>query len=660
MRQRKAYTTYPMDISLVNLRLEDIDTHLKRAREGQTNTERNTQKHLNNEVSCAATECVLSIRRVIMSCIRQICGTDELCLEEKGNKLSAYFATKFVVAMHPCYNQSDQMLTSLYNKLSDFDNVQLMQIEMLILSSTNWSPPCIFEMTNSCDDMLIVDDIYTCALNQLAQTNATVIEPPDLNVLPKVYDATKYTHSEGSQQHFFWHVKEVSSCTNPLTTYSFEQMLGRGSYGFVGKYVDKTEIKKDVAIKWVQCRSHGKHGVDHEIVKEVVVGNFIDSEYVTKTNCAYLAKLPSGVMYVGIVMDIATQNLAQYIHDNILWLSNPNNKDHRILIIKHILQGLHDMHSKGFSHSDLKPHQILITSTGRSGTASPVSSVQIADLGNVQITGTACRRPAPFNLPGHRIGTSCYVAPETMLSNNYGNKCDMWGAGLVFLELYCGLSYGRLFDDIPSSISNPITDWLLLFSVNVLNFQEWYKYWKSNYAVRQTKMSFVQRCIVERVNYYLEVDRFCALMTKDWFREIDKWHTELEATPVGQSHSAYYNMQNEALALIEDKLMPKLEMRSFNWEREKQLKLLLLQQRKPLPKPALVSDLLNNDPTNTLSLDTETRQQLKESPLPQLSSEFELISRLLVIDPDNRPSAQEALDILTPKDEPPAATSMQP
>lgn len=655
-----------MDISLVNLRLEDIAAPKKRAHEDGTNIP-NPRPRLTSKVSCATKECVLSIRNVIMSCVRQICGTDELFWQEKVNRLSAYFATKFVVAMHPCYNQSDQMLTSLYEKLSDFDNIQLMQIEMLILSSTNWSPPCIFEMPNSCDDMLIVDDIYTCALNQLAQTNATVVETQglneDWNVLPKVYDATIYTHFEGSIQHFFGHVKEVSSCTNPLTTYSFEQMLGRGSYGFVGKYVDKTKLEKDVAIKWVQCISHGKHGVDHEIVKEVVVGNFIDSKYVTKTNCAYLAKLPSGVMYVGIVMDIATQNLAQYIHDNILWLSNPNNKDYRILIIKHILQGLHDMHSKGFSHSDFKPHQILITSTGRSGTASPVSSVQIADLGNVQMTGTACRRPAPFNFPGHRIGTSCYIAPETMLSNDYGNKCDMWGAGLVFLELYCGLLKGRLFDDIPISIKNPITDWLLLFSVNVLNFQEWHTYWKSNYADRQTKISFVQRCIVERVNYYFNVDRFCALMTKDWFSEIDSWRKELNATHVGQSHSADYKMQNDALALVEDKLMSKLETDSFDWEREKQLKLLLLQERKPLPKLALVSDLLSKDSEKKLSLDKETLQQLEEleeTTLPELSSEFKLISRLLVTNPDNRPSAKEALGILIPKDKPPAATSMQP
>jgi serine/threonine protein kinase len=76
-------------------------------------------------------------------------------------------------------------------------------------------------------------------------------------------------------------------------------------------------------------------------------------------------------------------------------------------------------HSKGFIHRDIKPSNILIQNT-----ISGQNSFVIADFGFVK---NLDEKPKDsFN-----VGTPVYMAPESITSNVYTVKSDIWSIGVM-------------------------------------------------------------------------------------------------------------------------------------------------------------------------------------------------------------------------------------
>ena len=97
-------------------------------------------------------------------------------------------------------------------------------------------------------------------------------------------------------------------------------------------------------------------------------------------------------------------------------------KDYNILIpnisrfiIFQVVCGLKILHEKGLSHNDIKPQNIIISSTCK---------VKICDLGSTEINNTVAD-----------IGTLGYLSPQAMAGNKRKMEDDMFAVGIVFLEL---------------------------------------------------------------------------------------------------------------------------------------------------------------------------------------------------------------------------------
>ena len=97
-------------------------------------------------------------------------------------------------------------------------------------------------------------------------------------------------------------------------------------------------------------------------------------------------------------------------------------KDYNILIpnisrfiIFQVVCGLKILHEKGLSHNDIKPQNIIISSTCK---------VKICDLGSTEINNTVAD-----------IGTLGYLSPQAMAGNKRNMEDDMFAVGIVFLEL---------------------------------------------------------------------------------------------------------------------------------------------------------------------------------------------------------------------------------
>ncbi|VDK22025.1 unnamed protein product, partial [Anisakis simplex] len=96
-------------------------------------------------------------------------------------------------------------------------------------------------------------------------------------------------------------------------------------------------------------------------------------------------------------------------------------------LMKHLLEGLYQIHYAKILHRDMKAANVLITRDG---------ILKLADFG--------LARPLFTRLPGqpehcytNRVVTLWYRPPELLLGErHYGPQIDMWGAGCIMAELW--------------------------------------------------------------------------------------------------------------------------------------------------------------------------------------------------------------------------------
>jgi len=108
-------------------------------------------------------------------------------------------------------------------------------------------------------------------------------------------------------------------------------------------------------------------------------------------------------------------------------------------IFYQVVSGLHHIHKAGYFHRDMKPENLLVTTTGlhyypsTNPRAPPQQDVavivKLADFGLARKTAS---RP-PYT---EYVSTRWYRAPEVLLrSRDYSNPVDMWALGTIMAEL---------------------------------------------------------------------------------------------------------------------------------------------------------------------------------------------------------------------------------
>lgn len=109
-------------------------------------------------------------------------------------------------------------------------------------------------------------------------------------------------------------------------------------------------------------------------------------------------------------------------------------------IFRQIVSGLDHIHSAGYFHRDMKPENVLVTTTGLFDYASVslaappkerdvVAIIKLADFGLARET----KSKPPYT---EYVSTRWYRAPEVLLlSREYSNPVDMWALGTIMAEL---------------------------------------------------------------------------------------------------------------------------------------------------------------------------------------------------------------------------------
>ncbi|OBZ79720.1 Serine/threonine-protein kinase MAK [Grifola frondosa] len=112
-------------------------------------------------------------------------------------------------------------------------------------------------------------------------------------------------------------------------------------------------------------------------------------------------------------------------------------------IFRQVVSGLHHIHASGYFHRDMKPENLLVTTTGLYDyrSLSPVAPpdaplerdvvviIKLADFGLARET----KSKPPYT---EYVSTRWYRAPEVLLkSRDYSNPVDMWALGTIMAEL---------------------------------------------------------------------------------------------------------------------------------------------------------------------------------------------------------------------------------
>ena len=109
-------------------------------------------------------------------------------------------------------------------------------------------------------------------------------------------------------------------------------------------------------------------------------------------------------------------------------------------IMFQILKGLETLHSLNIIHRDINPKNILISADG---------SIKISEFSN-SINDIESKF-----VVDKVVGELPYIAPEALLLQNYNSKIDVWGAGIIMLELYFKKTMFLIDNNDKSNENNP-------------------------------------------------------------------------------------------------------------------------------------------------------------------------------------------------------------
>jgi serine/threonine protein kinase/tetratricopeptide (TPR) repeat protein len=228
----------------------------------------------------------------------------------------------------------------------------------------------------------------------------------------------------------------------PGTRYRIVTRVGVGAMGAVYQ-AEHVDLEKRVALKTLLAASARDATVVEQFRKEARAASKIGSPFIC--DVTDFGQLPDGqVFYVMEFID--GPSLRQVIEvDKHLAVERV------ISILRMTCKALGAAHDKGIIHLDVKPDNIMLTTSGRRG-----GMVKVVDFGIAGLI--SAETPPDGAAPEERvIGTPDYLAPERIRGKGYDHRSDIYSLGAMAYEMLTG-SCPFWHEDLMTTITKHVTD----------------------------------------------------------------------------------------------------------------------------------------------------------------------------------------------------------
>jgi eukaryotic-like serine/threonine-protein kinase len=202
-----------------------------------------------------------------------------------------------------------------------------------------------------------------------------------------------------------------------LGKYEIERVLGKGAMGIVYKARDP-HIERAVAIKTVR-----KDLLDADLAEQFM------ARFRNEARAAGRLHHPNivGIYEYGEDADVAYIAM-EYVEGTGLreYLNRKARFDigQIVAIMSQLLHALDFAHAQGVVHRDVKPANLILTSSG---------ALKVADFGIARVDASN------LTMTGMVMGTPSYMAPEQCQGLPSDHRADVFSAGVVLYELLTGL-----------------------------------------------------------------------------------------------------------------------------------------------------------------------------------------------------------------------------
>jgi serine/threonine protein kinase len=206
-----------------------------------------------------------------------------------------------------------------------------------------------------------------------------------------------------------------------LEQYRIERELGQGGMGVVYQACD-TRLNRPVAIKFLS-ENLANEALRRRFQREAQLASALNHPHILTVHDA--GELESRLYLVTEFVDGGT--LREWLQDSRSW-------NDVLDLLLGVADGLAVAHAAGMLHRDVKPANILISTTGYA---------KVADFGLAKIVGSASRHGGPSidaerTIPGAIIGTVPYMSPEQAVGGAVDARSDIFAFGVVLYEALAG------------------------------------------------------------------------------------------------------------------------------------------------------------------------------------------------------------------------------
>ena len=193
--------------------------------------------------------------------------------------------------------------------------------------------------------------------------------------------------------------------------YKVVAVLGRGGMGEVFEGVD-TRLDRQVALKFLSDQYLRDEIARKRFISEARAASRLDHPHIATVYD--VSQTDSGRPYIAMQCCLGG-SLQDLITRMPLSISD---------VVQYVMQvahGLEAAHKAGIIHRDIKPGNLLFTSSG---------SIKIVDFGLARIEGQESLTQA-----GRAMGTAAYMAPEQVRGEELDPRVDIWSLGVILYEM---------------------------------------------------------------------------------------------------------------------------------------------------------------------------------------------------------------------------------